>query len=172
MIATGFQRQERFLPNKSQGPLETVRKYLSIPARESSGESFVTVYFFYFLFFFSCCTQNGTGLLGEGSGIGGQDRVGSPCVNQEILGPTCHIQLHPCLQPHNGYLWQVGWLEWATLILLNHCEGRLGAWPWGSFVPRTESCQTSQMMAYVASSFRKLVMVWALFSPMSSLSTD
>ena len=47
---------------------------------------------------------NGTGLGGEGSGVGDQDRVGSPCVNQEILGPTCHIQLHPWLQPRDGYL--------------------------------------------------------------------
>ena len=30
--------------------------------------------------------------------------VGSPCVNQEILGPTCHIRLHPWLQPRDGYL--------------------------------------------------------------------
>ena len=53
---------------------------------------------------FSCSTQNGTALGGEGSGVGDQDRVGSPCVNQEILGPTCHIQLHPWLQPRDGYL--------------------------------------------------------------------
>ena len=46
--------------------------------------------------------QNGTGLGGEGSEVGGQDRVGNPCVNQEILGPTCHIQLHPRLQPRDG----------------------------------------------------------------------
>ena len=71
--------------------------------------------------------QNGTGLGGEGSGIGDQDRVGRPCVNQEILRPICHIQLHPWLQPRDGYLWQVGWLEWATSVLLNHHKGRLGA---------------------------------------------
>ena len=53
---------------------------------------------------FSCSTQNSTGLGGEGSGLGGQERVGSPCVNQEILGLTCHIQLLPWLQPHDGYL--------------------------------------------------------------------
>ena len=53
---------------------------------------------------FSCSTQNGTGLGGKGSVVGGQDTVGSPCVNQEILGPTCHIQLHPWLQPRDGYL--------------------------------------------------------------------
>ena len=53
---------------------------------------------------FSCSTQNGTGLGRKGSRVGDQDRVGSPCVSQEILGPTCHIQLHPCLQPHDSYL--------------------------------------------------------------------
>ena len=72
-------------------------KYLSIPAtKKCSSESFSSC--------FSCSTQNGTGLGGEGSGVGDQDRVGSPHVNQEILGPTCHIQLHPWLQPHDGYL--------------------------------------------------------------------
>ena len=53
---------------------------------------------------FSCSTQNGTSLGREGSRVGDQDRVGRPCVNQEILGPTCHIQLHPWLQPRDGYL--------------------------------------------------------------------
>ena len=53
---------------------------------------------------FSCSTQNGTGLGGKGSRVGDQDRVGSPCVNQEILRPTCHIHLHPWLQPRDGYL--------------------------------------------------------------------
>ena len=52
----------------------------------------------------SCIIQNGTGLGGEGSRVGDQDRVGSLCVNQEILGPTCHIQLQPWLQPRDGYL--------------------------------------------------------------------
>ena len=36
---------------------------------------------------FSCSTQNGTGLGREGSRVGGQGRVGRPCVNQEILRP-------------------------------------------------------------------------------------
>ena len=53
---------------------------------------------------FSCSTQNGTGLGGEGSGVGDQDRTGSPCVNQETFGSTCHIHLHPWLQPQDGYL--------------------------------------------------------------------
>ena len=91
-----------------------VEKYLSIPAtKKCSGE--------YFCNFFPCSTLNGTGLGGEGSRVGGRDRVGGPCVNQETLRPTCHIQLHPRLQQ------QVGWLEWAASVLLNHCEGRLGA---------------------------------------------
>ena len=77
---------------------------------------------------FSCCTQNGTGLGGEVSAIG-QDRVGSPCVNQEILGPTRDILLHPWFPLLDGYQWQAGWLEWATSVLLNHHEGRLSAWP-------------------------------------------
>ena len=49
-------------------------------------------------------TQNGTGLGRECSGAGGQDRVGIPCANQEILGPICHIQFYPWLQPCDGYL--------------------------------------------------------------------
>ena len=87
------------LPNKGghSGTTRLVGRYLSIPAtKKCSGESFSSC--------FSCSTQNGTGLGGEGSGVGGQDRVGGPCVNQEILRPTCHIQLHPWLQPHDGYL--------------------------------------------------------------------
>ena len=71
-----------------------VGKYFSIPeTKKWLGESFCNC--------FSCSTQNGTGLGGEGSGPGGQDRVG---VNQEILRLTCHIQLHPWLQPYDGYL--------------------------------------------------------------------
>ena len=78
------------LPNKGVGHSgnhqKLVGKYLSIPAtKKCSGESFSS---------FSCSTQNGTGLEGEGSRVGDQDRIGSPCVNQEILRPTCHIQLH------------------------------------------------------------------------------
>ena len=89
------------LPNKGVGHSGTtqklVGKYLSIPAtKKCSGESLSGC--------FSCNTQNGTGLGGEGSGVGDQDRVGSPCVNQEILGLTYHIQLHPWLQPRDGYL--------------------------------------------------------------------
>ena len=73
------------LPNKGLGHRDhqkLVGKYLSFPAtKKCLGESFCNC--------FSCSTPNGTGLGGEGSGVGGQDRVGSPCVNQEILGPTC-----------------------------------------------------------------------------------
>ena len=64
--------------------------------KKFSGESFCNC--------FSCSTQKGTGWGGEGSGAGGQDRVCRPCVNQVILGSTCQIQLHPWLQPCDGYL--------------------------------------------------------------------
>ena len=88
------------LPNKGvgySGTTKMVGKYLSVPTTEKcSGESFCNC--------FSCSTQNSTGLGGEGSGLGGQERVGSPCVNQEILRPACHIQVHPWLQPCDGYL--------------------------------------------------------------------
>ena len=89
------------LPNKGVGHSGTTRnwweKYLSIPAtKKCLGESFSSC--------FSCSTQNGTGLGGEGSRVGGQDRVGNHCVNQEILRPSCHNQLHSWLQPHDGYL--------------------------------------------------------------------
>ena len=88
------------LLNKGVGHSGTTRlvgKYLSIPAvKKCSGESFSSCFFYN--------TPNGTGLGGEGSEAGGQDRVGSPCVNQEILGPTCHIQLHPWHQPCDDYL--------------------------------------------------------------------
>ena len=36
----------------------------------------------------------------EGYRVGGQPT----CVNQEILRPTCHIQLYPWLQLRDGYL--------------------------------------------------------------------
>ena len=88
------------LPNKGVGHSGTTRNWwenLSIlVTNKCSGESFSSC--------FSCSTQNGTGLGGEGSRVGGQNRVGSPCVNQEIVRPTCHIQLHPWLQPCDGYL--------------------------------------------------------------------
>ena len=73
-----------------------VGKYLSIPTAKCSGESFCNC--------FPYSTQNGIGLGEEGSGEGGQDRVGSPCINQEILRPTCHIQLLPWLHPRDSYL--------------------------------------------------------------------
>ena len=63
--------------------------------KEVLGESFSSC--------FSWNTPNGTGLGGEGSRVGDQDRVGSPCVNQEILRPMCHIQLHLWLQSHDGF---------------------------------------------------------------------
>ena len=81
---------------------------------------------------------NVTGLWRKVSRVLGQNRVGSPCVNQQIFRPTCLIQLPPWLQPCDGYLWQVGWLEWGTSVLLNHQEGRLATWSRGSCVPRAE----------------------------------
>ena len=71
-----------------------VRKYLSIlTTKECLGESFCNC--------FSCSAPNGTGLEGEDSRVGGQDRVGNPCVNQEILRATWHIQFYPWLKPMN-----------------------------------------------------------------------
>ena len=52
----------------------------------------------------SCSTPNSTGLGAQDFGVGDQGIVGSPCVSQEILGPTCLIQFHPWLQPHDGYV--------------------------------------------------------------------
>ena len=74
-----------------------VGKYLSISATNKYlGESFSSC--------FSYSTQNDAGFGGEVSEVVDQDSVCSPHVNQEILGPTCHIQLHPWLQPCDGYL--------------------------------------------------------------------
>ena len=89
------------LPNKGVGHLgttnfQTWEIFVHPINKEVLGESFCNC--------FSCSTQNGTGLGREGPRLGGQDRVGSPCVNQEVLRPACHIQLHACLQPHDGYL--------------------------------------------------------------------
>ena len=107
-IAARFQRQGKMSSQEGSRTLrdhqKLVGKYLCIPAtKKCSSESFCNC--------FSCRTQNGTGLGGEVSRVGGQDTVGGFCVNQEIHRPTCHIQLHPWPQPHDGYLWQVGWLE-------------------------------------------------------------
>ena len=52
-------------------------KYLSIPATKMClGESFSSC--------FSCSTPNGTGLGEEGSGVGDQDRVGSPMSTKKF----------------------------------------------------------------------------------------
>ena len=131
-------------------------KYLSIPVRKKcSDESFCNC--------FPHRTQNGTGLGEGGSGVGGQDRVGSPCVNQEILGPTCHILLYSWLQPHDDCMWQEGWLGWPASVLLNHREGRFGTWPWGSWVPRAECHPVSWLMAFVASCFKRLALIWTVW---------
>ena len=59
-----------------------VGKYLSVPVtKKCSDESFCNC--------FPYSTKNGTG-LGEGYGLGGQDRVGSPCVKQEISDLPAH----------------------------------------------------------------------------------
>ena len=138
-IAARFQRQGKMSSQEGsrtlRNQLKMVGKHLFIPeTKKCLGESFYNCFY--------CSTLTGKVLGGEGSRIG-QDRVGSHCVNQEILGPTCHIWLLPWLQPCDGYLWQVGWLEWAVSVLLTHCEGRFGSWPWGSWVPRAECCPIS-----------------------------
>ena len=69
----------------------------------------------------------------------------------------------------DSYLWQVGWLDWAASVLLNHHEGRLGTWPWGSCVSRAECHPMSQLMVFIASHFRRLAMVWTLFGSISCL---
>ena len=167
-IYARFQRQGNISSQKGsktlRDPQKLVGKYLSIQATKCSGE--------YFCNCFSCNTQHGTGLGGEVSRAGGQDSVSSPCVNLEILGPTCHTQVHPWLQPRHGYLWQVSWMKRAATVLLNHREERLGDWSWGSWAPWVECQPMSQLMAFVASSFRRLSTVWTLFGPMSRLSTD
>ena len=53
---------------------------------------------------FLAAPKNGTSLGGEGSGVGGQDRVGSPHVNQEILGPTLPHPIAPLAKPRDHYL--------------------------------------------------------------------
>ena len=78
------------LPNKGVGHSGTTRNWWeNIFLSQQQRIAWVNLFIFFF-----CSTPNGTGLGEEGSRIGGQDRIGSPCVNQEILGPTCHIQLH------------------------------------------------------------------------------
>ena len=86
-------------PNKGAGHSGNTRNWWenicpSQQQRSASVNLFVIV--------FSWSTQTSTDLGGEGSGVGGQDRVGSPCVN--LLGPICLIQLCPWLHPHGGYL--------------------------------------------------------------------
>ena len=86
-LATRFQRHWNISSPKGsktlRDPQKLVGKYLYIPATKYSGESFCNC--------FPYSTQNGTGLGGEISQAGGQDSVSSPCVNLEIIAPTCHI---------------------------------------------------------------------------------
>ena len=89
------------LPNKGVGYSGTTRNWWeNICLSQQQRSAWVN----FLVVVFSCSTQNGTGLGGEGSGVGDQDRTGSPCVNQETFGSTCHIHLHPWLQPQDGYL--------------------------------------------------------------------
>ena len=95
-----FKGVEIYFPNKGRAQSRTTRNWWEniCPSQQKKkcwGESFSSC--------FSCSTQNGTGLGGEDFGVGGQDRVSSPHANQEILRPTCHIQLHPWLQSSDGY---------------------------------------------------------------------
>ena len=112
------------LPNKGVGHSGTTRNWWEdiCPSQQQT-----SVWVNLLVVVFPVAPKNCTGLGEEGSRAGDQDRVGSPHVNQEILRPTCHIQLHPWLQPHDGYVRQAGWLERAASVLLNHHEGRLGA---------------------------------------------
>ena len=120
-----FKSREGLLPNKGVGPPGTTRSWWeNICPAQQQRSPWVNL-----IIVFSCSTQNGTSLGGGGSGAGGQDRVGSPCINQEIRRPTCQIQLYPWLYPSDGYLLQVGSLELPASVVLNHREGRLGAWP-------------------------------------------
>ena len=89
------------VPNKGVGHLGTTRNWWeNICPSQQQKSAWVNLIVIVFL----VAPKSGTGLGGEGSEVGGQDRVGSPCVNQEILRPTCHIQLHPWLQPRDGCL--------------------------------------------------------------------
>ena len=89
------------LPNNGVGHLGTTRNWWEniCPSQHQQRNAQVSL----FVIGFACNTQNGTGLQGEASGVGGQDRTGSPCANQ-ILRLICHIQLHPLHQPSVSYL--------------------------------------------------------------------
>ena len=95
-------------------------KYLSIPAtKKCLGESFSSC--------FSCSTQNGTGLGGEGSGVGSQDRVGNPVSTKIFLDllatSSCTLGCSSMMVICDR---RAG-LERAASVLLNHRERRLGA---------------------------------------------
>lgn len=154
------------LPSKGIGHSETTRNcWVNIcPTQQQKkcfDESFCNC--------LSCSAPNGTGLVREGSRVGGYDRVGSLCVNQEILWLACHIQFHPWLQPRDSYPWRMDWMKWTTSVLL---KGRLGSWPWGFSTLRAECSSVSQLMAFVSSHFRRLPTICTLCGPMSCLSTD
>ena len=69
------------LPNKEAGHSGTTRNWWeNICPSQQQRSAQVNL----FVNCFSCSTQNGTGLGGDGSRVGGQDRVGSPCVNKKF----------------------------------------------------------------------------------------
>ena len=76
-----------YLPNKGVGHSGTTRNWwenLSIlVTNKCSGESFSSC--------FSCSTQNGTGLGGEGSIIGGQDRVSTKKFSDLPATSSCTL---------------------------------------------------------------------------------
>ena len=89
------------LPHKGVGYSGTTRNWWeNICPSQQQRSAWVNLLVIVFL----AAPKNGTSLGREGSGVGGQDRVGSLCVNQEILRPICHIQLHLWLQPCDSYL--------------------------------------------------------------------
>ena len=96
------------LPNKGGGHSGTIRNWwenICPPQKQRIAQvNLVVIVFPVAPKMVQVWKEKAPGLGGEGSGVGGQDRIGSPCVNQETLGPICHIQLDPWLHPRDGYL--------------------------------------------------------------------
>lgn len=97
---------------------------------------------------------------GKVSRIGGQDRVGSHRASK-TFGPTCHIQLHSWLQPHDGIS---GFLEWDASVLLDF-RGGLGTWPQNFRAPRAECHPMPRLVAFVKGHFR-CATIQTFLSPM------
>ena len=72
-----------------------VGKYLSIPGTKCSGESFCN--------FFHVATKMVHVLEDKTLEKEVRTEYVALDVNQEIFRATCHIQLHPCLQPLDGH---------------------------------------------------------------------